>query len=102
MKLAIFDIDNTLVRGDSFKRFCWFAVRWNGLRLYWLWRFAFDALTHPKGLFGASRFKKLCLNICLVNDDKAALTSLVKNFVEHVLLKKSAFGGSRSSTLAQT
>jgi HAD superfamily hydrolase (TIGR01490 family) len=88
LKLAIFDIDETFVRGDSFKWFCWFAVRANGIRLRGLWRFAFDALTHPTNLLDAGLLKKWCLRICLVNHDKAALTTLVKTFVESVLFKR--------------
>lgn len=86
--LAIFDIDKTFVRGDSFKWFCWFAMRANGIGLRWLWRFAFDALTHPTGLLDAGLLKEWCLRICLVNHDKAVLTTLVKNFVDRVLFKR--------------
>jgi HAD superfamily hydrolase (TIGR01490 family) len=88
VKLAIFDIDKTFVHGDSFKWFCWFAMRANGIRLRWLWRFALDALMQPIGLLDAGRLKKSCLRICLVTNDKAALTTLVKKFVDGVLLKR--------------
>jgi len=88
MKLAIFDIDKTFVHGDSFKWFCWFAVRANGIRLRWLWRFALDALIKPTGLRDAGLLKKSCLRICLVTNDKAALTTLVKKFVDSVILKR--------------
>jgi len=87
-KLAIFDIDKTFVRGDSFKWFCWFAMRANGIGLRSLWWFALDALEHPTGLLDAEHFKKSCLRICSVTNDKAALTTLVKNFVDQVLLKR--------------
>jgi len=88
MKLAIFDIDKTFVRGDTFKSFCWFAMRANGIGLRWLWRFALDALMQPTGLLDAGLFKKFCLRICSVTNDKEALTSLVKNYVDRVLLKR--------------
>jgi len=88
IRLAIFDIDKTFVHGDSFKWFCWFAMRANGITWRCLLRFAFDALTHPTGLLDAGLLKKSCLRICLVANDKAALTSLVKHFVDGVLLKR--------------
>ena len=88
MKLAIFDIDKTFVHGDSFKWFCWFAMRANGIRLRWLWRLALDALMQPTDLPDAGLLKKSCLRICLVTNDKAALTTLVKKFVDRVLLKR--------------
>jgi len=88
VKLAIFDCDKTLVRGDSFKWFCWFAMRTNGIGLRWLWRFALDVLAHPTGLLDAGLLKKSCLRICLVNHDKAVITTLAKKFVDGVLVKR--------------
>lgn len=87
-RLAIFDIDQTLVRGDSFKQFCWFAARSNSIGWRWFWRVAVDALTHPTHIMDAGRVKKDCLKICLVNHDKAALTALAKSFVDRVLLNR--------------
>jgi HAD superfamily hydrolase (TIGR01490 family) len=86
--LAVFDVDKTMVRGDSFKWFCWFAGRSNGMGWRWLWRFAFDTLKHPTNLLDAGRLKRACLRICLVNHDKAALGALAKSFVDCVLLKR--------------
>ena len=63
-------------------------MRANGIGLRWLWRFALDALMHPTGILDAGLLKRSCLRICLVNNDKAALTTLVKNFVDKVLLKR--------------
>lgn len=88
VKLAIFDIDETFVRGDSFKWFCWYAMRVNGIGLRWLGRFARDTLMQPTGLLDAGLSKKFCLRICSVTNDKAALTTLVKSFVDDVLLKR--------------
>lgn len=87
-KLAIFDVDKTFVHGDSFKWFCWFAMRANGIRLRWLWRFALDASMLLTGLVDAGRFKKSCLLLCLAKNDKATLTTLVENFVDSLLMKR--------------
>ena len=88
IKLAIFDIDGTFVHGDSFKRFCWFALRTNGIRLFRLWRLAFDALMYLTDGLDAGLLKVSCLRICLMNNDKAMLMSLVNSFVDGVLLKR--------------
>ena len=88
MKLAIFDIDQTFVHGDSFKSFCWFAMGARGVSLRWLWRFAFHTLIHPTALRDGGLLKASWLRICLMNTDKATLATLVKNFVDKVLLKR--------------
>ena len=88
IKLAVFDIDKTFVRGDSFKWFCWFAMKRNGLKTRWFWRFASDALRHPTRLLDAGHLKKACLRICLVGGDKAGITTLVETFVDGILLKR--------------
>jgi len=88
VKLAIFDVDKTFVRGDSFKWFCWFAIRANGICCRKLGRFVLDTLMEPAGIFDAGRIKNLCLQLCLVTNDRSALTSLVRKFVDGVLLKR--------------
>jgi HAD superfamily hydrolase (TIGR01490 family) len=88
LKLAIFDIDETFVRGDSFKWFCWFALRESGIEWRELWRLAFDALMHMAGLRDAGFLKMSCLRISLSNVDKATLPTLVDNFIDGVLVKR--------------
>ena len=88
MKLAIFDFDDTFVRGDSFKSFCWFALRRNGIRLHRLWLFGFDALMYLVGCLDAGSFKGSCVKIFLVHNDKATLKALANEFVDRVLRKK--------------
>jgi HAD superfamily hydrolase (TIGR01490 family) len=86
--LAVFDIDETFVRGDSFKWFCWFALRENGIEWRELWRLAFEALMHLAGLRDAGSLKTSCLRIFLRNVDKSTLPTLVNNFIDEVLLKR--------------
>ena len=88
LKLAIFDVDKTFLRVDSFKWFCWFAVCAKGIRSDWLWRVAADTLTHPSVLCAPGLLKRSCLRIGLTTNDKEELTALVKNFVDEVLLKE--------------
>ncbi len=85
--LAIFDVDKTFLHGDSFRRFCWFSVRQNGISLLRLWRFTLGAVMHPSCLLDAGQLKKVCLRICLANDDRISFAALVQRFVDTVLVK---------------
>jgi len=86
--LAIFDIDKTFLHGDSFGRFCWFAIRRGGISLRWLGRFALGAVMHPTCLLDAGHLKKSCLRICLATCDRGSLTTLVQEFIDSVLFKR--------------
>jgi HAD superfamily hydrolase (TIGR01490 family) len=88
MTLAIFDIDNTFVRGDSFKLFCWFAVRMNGVSLRHLSLLGFDALMYLSGRLDAGLFKASCLKALLTRCDNTALKLLTKEFLERILFKR--------------
>ncbi len=88
MKLAIFDIDDTFVRGDSFKGFCWFALRAGGIKWSWRWRIPFDTLLYLTGYIEASLYKRSCLNMFLMHNDNASLKALANSFVDRVLLQR--------------
>lgn len=88
LKLAIFDIDGTFVRGDSFKWFCWFTLRKNGIGWRGLCRLAYDVLMHLAGFRDAGSLKMSCSRILLRSVDKAALETLVNKFIDCVLLKR--------------
>ena len=60
----------------------------NGIRFRRLWRLVLYALTQPTDLFDAGLLIKYCLRICLLTDDRAAVATLVKKFVDRVLLKR--------------
>jgi HAD superfamily hydrolase (TIGR01490 family) len=88
VKLAIFDIDDTFVRGDSFKWFCWFAARINRIQLGWLFQLPCAALLFMFGRLDAGLFKLSCLKALLAHRDGVALNTLTADFVERVLLKR--------------
>jgi HAD superfamily hydrolase (TIGR01490 family) len=88
LKLAIFDIDETFIRGDSFKWFCWFAARINEIQLGWLFYLPLAALLYMFGRLDAGLFKLFCLKAVLTHGDSVALNTLTADFVELVLLKR--------------
>ena len=88
LTLAIFDVDETFIRGDSFKRFCWFAVRINEIQLGWLFHIPRAALLYMFGRLDAGLFKLSCLKALLGHRDGVATNTLTADFVERVLLKK--------------
>lgn len=88
LKLAIFDIDGTFVRGDSFKWFCWFALRENGIRLRRLFGLALGAFMYLVGRLDVASFKISLAKELLRNDDGARLTAMTHDFLERLLLKR--------------
>jgi|SRR5262245_6073054 len=88
LKLAIFDIDETFVRGDSFKWFCWFAVGIYEIQLGWVFNLPRAALLYMFGRLDAGLFKLSCLKAVLAQRGGVALNTLTADFVERVLLRR--------------
>ena len=88
LKLAIFDIDKTFVCGDSFKWFCWFALRRKGVRLRRLFGLALDTFMYLVGRLDVAAFKISLTKALLGSEEKAKLTAMTQEFLQCVLLKR--------------
>ena len=78
-KLAVFDFDGTLYKGDTTKEFCWFYYRKNPFKAYYfIIQLAFW-MQYQLGLLSTTQFKSKFIQF-LNNNDAAQIDVLVSLF----------------------
>jgi phosphatidylglycerophosphatase C len=85
--LAVFDVDETILRGDSFKWFCRFVAGAN-INPGRLGRFMIDTVKYLSGRVDAGEFKSCCLKMFLKDIDQARLNVLTREFFDKILAGK--------------
>jgi len=88
MILAVFDVDDTLTRGDSLKWFGWYVLTHCGLRISCLPVLALCSVKYLLGLCGAGEFKAAVLKMLLSGRSVSAAEDLAERFAAELLLGK--------------
>jgi phosphatidylglycerophosphatase C len=88
MILAIFDVDGTLIRGDSLKWFGWYVFKRGGLKASCLPALALCSVKYLFGLCGAGAFKATLLKTLLSGTSVSAAEDLAGRFAREVLIGK--------------
>lgn len=88
MILAVFDVDDTLIRGDSLKWFAWYVIKRGGLKTSGLPALAVYSVKYLLGLCGAGVFKAAVLKTLLSRASVSTAEHLAECFVCELLLGK--------------
>lgn len=88
MILAVFDVDDTLTRGDSLKWFGWYVFKHGGLRISYLPLLALCAVKYVLRLCSAGVFKAAVLQALLSGSRVSAAEELAEGFAVEILLGK--------------
>ncbi len=88
MILAVFDVDDTLTRGDSLRWFGWYVLKRGGLKTSCLATLALCSVKYLVGLCSAGAFKAAVLKTLLSGARVSAAEQLAEGFVSELLLGK--------------
>ena len=88
MILAVFDVDGTLIRGDSFKWFGWYVFKRGGLKTSCLPALALCSVKYMFGFCDAGSLKAALLKTLLSGTIVGAAEDLAERFASELLLGK--------------
>ncbi len=88
MIFAVFDVDDTLSRGDSLKWFGWYVFKRGGLKTSCLPALVLCSVKYLLGLCGAGVFKAAVLKTLLSGTSVSAAEDLAERFAGDLLLGK--------------
>ncbi len=88
MILAVFDVDDTLTRGDSLIWFGWYVLKRGGLKASCLPALAACSVKYLFGLCDGGEFKTSVLKTLLSDTSVSAAEQLAEQFVSELLLGK--------------
>jgi HAD superfamily hydrolase (TIGR01490 family) len=88
MILAVFDVDDTLTRGDSLIWFGWYVLKRGGLKTFCLPALALCSMKYLFGLCNAGEFKAAVLKTLLLGTSVSAAEHLAGRFASELLLGK--------------
>ncbi len=88
MILAVFDVDDTLIRGDSLKWFGWYVFKRGGLKTSCLPALVLCSVKYLFGLCGVGEFKAAGLKTLLSGTSVSAAEQLAEGFASELLMGK--------------
>jgi len=84
--IAVFDVDHTLVNGDSLLWFGWFLMRKKNLRITYLPGLFYSLLRSPFGLVGSDELKTCYLKTFISGTPLPILETAIEEFTAQVLV----------------
>src|SRR5262245_22186094 len=88
MVIAVFDVDGTLIRGDSLKLYAWYVFRHGKIRYSYLFKFANILLKYLAGFGDASTLKRALLHVLVRGTTIDQALHLAERFNREVLSKR--------------
>jgi HAD superfamily hydrolase (TIGR01490 family) len=88
MILAVFDVDHTLIPGDSLKWFAWYIYKRGGMKYAYLPQFAFSVFKYGLGLCGAAALKSALLKTLLYGTSRSYAEQQAAEFARNLLMGK--------------
>jgi len=91
MILAVFDVDHTLIRGDSFLCFAWYLLKRGGLKLSHVPAvpaLLYSGWSYLRGCCGAGELKAAVLRMLLDGTTREQASKEAEHFIRHWLLRR--------------
>ncbi len=86
-KIALYDIDNTIISIDSFVLFVFYAINKNKIKFFYLPVFAFLLLLWCVKIISTKKFKTFCYNR-FIADKNTNINELSKDFIIKAVIPK--------------